>query len=181
VAFFSYQVMVRHSLIPLYLTAPKNSNPFWEGVAMNFFSPSRGLFIFTPVFAFSFAGIVLACSRRWCAGLSPYLAATVLLHTLLVMTIWPGHCYGPRYLADIAGLLMFFLIPAILWWQKSTPPARTAYAAAFLALAAWGVFVHGHGATSIAANQWSALPLNVDTARWRVWQWSDAQFLRGLK
>lgn len=181
VVFFSYQAMVRHSVIPLYLTAPKNSNPFWEGVAMNLFSPSRGLFIFTPVFVFSLAGMVLAYRRRWCGGLSPYLAAIVLLHALLVMTIWPGHCYGPRYFADIAGYLMFFLIPAILWWQKSTPGVRTAYAAAFVVLAAWGVFVHGHGATSIAANQWSALPLNVDNARWRVWQWSDAQFLRGLK
>jgi hypothetical protein len=67
VVFFSYQVMVRHSLIPLYLTAPKMRNPFWEGVLMNFFSPSRGLFIFTPVFLFSLAGMVLAWRRRsWC-------------------------------------------------------------------------------------------------------------------
>jgi hypothetical protein len=181
IVFFSYQVMVRHTLVPLYLTAPKNSNPFWEGVLMNFFSPSRGLFIFTPVLLFSVAGMVLACRQRWCGGLSPYLAAIVLLHALVVMTIWPGHCYGPRYFADITGLLMFFLIPAILWWQKSAPPGRTACVAVFLALAAWGVLVHGHGATSIAANQWSALPLNVDTARWRVWQWNDAQFLRGVK
>jgi hypothetical protein len=181
VVFFSYQVMVRHSLIPLYLTAPKGRNPFWEGVAMNFFSPSRGLFIFTPVFLFSLAGMVLACRRRWCGLLSPYLVAIVVLHALVVMTIWPGHGYGPRYFADITHLLLFFLIPTILWWQKCTPPARTACAAAFLALAGWGVFVHGHGATSIAANQWSALPMNVDVARWRVWEWSDAPFFRGLR
>jgi hypothetical protein len=181
VVFFSYQVMVRHSLIPLYLTAPKMRNPFWEGASMNFFSPSRGLFIFTPVFLFSLAGMVLAWKRRWCGGLPPYLAAIVVLHAMVVLTIWPGHCYGPRYFADITHLLMFFLMPTILWWQKSAPPARTAWAAAFLTLAGWGVFVHGHGATSIAANQWSALPVNVDTAHWRVWEWSDAQFLRGLK
>ena len=181
VVFFSYQVMVRHSLIPLYLTAPKMRIPFREAVSMNFFSPSRGLFIFTPVFLFSLAGMVLAWKRRWCGGLPVYLAAIVALHAMVVMTIWPGHCYGPRYFADITHLLMFFLIPTILWWQKSAPPARTAWAAAFLTLAGWGVFVHGHGATSIAANQWSALPVNVDTAHGRVWEWSDAQFLRGLK
>src|SRR5947209_5366557 len=45
--------------------------------------------------------------------------------------------------------------------------------------AGWGVFVHAHGAVSIAANQWSALPLNVDDGRWRVWDWHDPQFLRG--
>jgi len=180
VVFFSYQVLVRHSLIPLYLTAPRNSNPFWEGVSMNFFSPSRGLFVFTPLFLFSVVGMVLACRRRWAGGLAPYLIAIVLLHTYVVMTIWPGHCYGPRYLSDITPLLMFFLLPAILWWRESASPSRTILAAVFLAAAGWGVFVHGHGATSIAANQWSDLPLNVDDARWRVWDWRDAQFLRGL-
>jgi hypothetical protein len=181
VVFFGYQVLVRHSLIPLYLTAPKMRISFWAGVMMNLFSPSRGLFIFTPVFVFSIAGMVLAWKRRWCGMLSPYLVAILVLHALVVVTIWPGHCYGPRYFSDMTHLLMFFLIPTILWWQQSTPPARTACAAAFLTLAGWGVFVHGHGATSIAANQWSALPVSVDTAPWRVWQWSDAQFLRGLK
>jgi hypothetical protein len=58
---------------------------------------------------------------------------------------------------------------------------RRVIAAVFLALAGWGVFVHVHGATSIAANQWSAVPVNVDEARWRVWDWSDPQFLRGLR
>lgn len=181
VVYFSYQVLVRHSLIPLYLTAPKNHNPFWEGVAMNFFSPLRGLFIFTPVFLFSLAGMVLAWRRRWCGRLPVYLGAIIVLHALLVMTIWPGHCFGPRYFSDITHLLMFFLVPGILWWQQQAPPARTAWATAFLTLAAWGVFVHGHGATSIPVNQWSALPANVDLARWRVWDWYDPQFLRGLR
>lgn len=113
--------------------------------------------------------------------LPAYLAAIVVLHAFLVMTIWPGHCYGPRYFADITHLLMFFLIPAILWWQHSAGRTRTALAIAFVVTAEWGILVHGHGATSIAANQWSALPANVDLARWRVWDWKDPQFLRGLR
>ncbi|MEO8370374.1 MAG: glycosyltransferase family 39 protein [Candidatus Solibacter sp.] len=180
ILFFSYQLLVRHSLIPLYLAAPKNSNPFWEGMAMNFFSPSRGLLVFTPVFLFAIAGMALACRLRWCGALPPYLIAIVTLHAIVIAVLWPGHCYGPRYFADVTHLLMFFLLPAILWWQGSASPRRTALAAAFLMLAAWGVFVHVHGATSIAANQWSALPVNVDEARGRVWDWRDAQFLRGL-
>ena len=178
--FFGYQLIVRHSLIPIYITLPKNSNPFWEGMAMNLVSPSRGLFVFTPVFLFVPAGMVLAVRRRWCGSLTPYLLGIVLLHTPLIASLWPGHCYGPRYFADITHLLMFFLLPVILWWQGSAAPARGAWAAAFLVLAAWGVFVHTHGATSIAANQWSALPVNVDQARGRVWDWHDPQFLRGL-
>jgi hypothetical protein len=179
--FFAYQFTERHSWIPLYLTAPRNSTSFMEGVTMNFFSPSRGLFVFTPVFLISLVGVALALRRRWCFPLTGYLAAILVLHALVVMTIWPGHCYGPRYFADMTHLFVFFLIPAILWWREQSGPARTALAAGFLALAACGVFVHAHGATSIAANQWSALPANVDDARWRVWDWSDPQFLRGLR
>ena len=180
-AFFAYQITVRHSLIPLYLIAPRYSISFLQGLAMNFFSPSRGLFVFTPIFLVSITGAVLALRRRWCFPLLPYLAAIMVLHALVVMTIWPGHCYGPRYFADMTHLFVLFLIPAILWWRERSGTARTALAAGFLLLAACGVFVHGRGATSIAANQWSALPSNVDEARWRVWDWSDPQFLRGLR
>ncbi len=111
----------------------------------------------------------------------PYLVAIVIFHTLLVTTIWPGHCFGPRYFADITHLLVLFLIPAILWWRERSGNVRRMLAAGFLLLAACGIFVNGRGATSIAVNQWSALPVNVDDARWRVWDWRDPQFLRGLR
>jgi hypothetical protein len=78
-------------------------------------------------------------------------------------------------------LAVFFLIPAILWWQTTTAAVRGPLAAGFLALALWGVFVHARGGASQVANQWSALPQNVDHARWRVWDWNDPQFFRGLR
>jgi hypothetical protein len=161
------------------LGAPRNTMTFAEGLAVTFFSPLRGLFVFTPLFLISLAGIWFGLRRRF--PMTGCLAAILLLHSLVVMTIWPGHCYGPRYFADMTHVFLFLLIPAILGWQEQRGARRTACAAAFLTLAAWGVFVHAHGATSIAANQWSALPANVDDARWCVWDWSDAQFLRGLK
>lgn len=181
VPFFAYNLVVKHSLIPLYLRLPLVRYPALAGAAMHLFSPSRGLLVFTPVFLFSVAGMILAWRLRWCWPLAPYLVAIIVLHAALVISIWPGHGYGPRYFADITHLLILFLIPAILYWRTMRGPARTMAAGLFLLLAAWGVFAHGRGGTSFAANQWSALPVNVDQATWRVWDWSDPQFLRGLR
>jgi hypothetical protein len=181
VPFFAYNLVVKHSLIPLYVRLPLLRDPALAGAAMHLFSPSRGLLVFTPVFLFSVAGMILAWRLRWCWPLAPYLIAIMVLHTALIVSIWPGHGYGPRYFADITHLLILFLIPAILYWRTMRGPARTMAAGLFLLLAAWGVFAHGHGGTSFAANQWSALPVNVDQAKWRVWDWSDPQFLRGLR
>jgi hypothetical protein len=181
VPFFVYNLVVRHSLIPLYVRSSPERYPALAGLAMHLFSPSRGLIVFTPIVLFSVAGMILAWRLRWCWPLAPYLVAIVVLHTALIVSIWPGHGYGPRYFADITHLLILFLIPAILYWRAMRGPARTMAAGLFLLLAAWGVFAHGRGGTSIAANQWSALPVNVDQAKWRVWDWSDPQFLRGLR
>ncbi|MFY9726066.1 MAG: hypothetical protein WB579_25455 [Bryobacteraceae bacterium] len=179
--FFGYQVTVRHSFIPYYVTGPRVHYPEVLGIAMNLVSPNRGLLIFTPVFVVAIAGMAIAWRRRWCFPLVPYLIAILCLHTAVIASIWPGHCFGPRYYSDMGHLFLLFLIPAILEWRKMQGRARTAAACLFLALAAFGVFVHSRGATSRAANQWSILPVNVDSDTSRVWDWKDLQFLRGIK
>ncbi len=180
VPFFAYNLLVRHAFLPSYFYATPERYPALAGLAMHLVSPSRGLLIFTPVFVVSLAGIAIALRDRWCFPVTLYLVAILIAHTALIASMWEGHGYGSRYFADITYVFVFFLIPAILYWQKMGGRARTAAAALFFLLAAWGGFVHARGATSIAANQWSALPVNVDTAKWRVWDWSDPQFLRGL-
>jgi hypothetical protein len=180
VPFFAYNLIVGHAVFPLYYTTgPPFTSPL-AGLARDFFSPSRGLFIFTPIFLFSLAGMVLAWRTKWCFPLAPYLMATLLLHSLLVALWWPGHCFGPRYLTDMTHLFVFFLIPALLYWRKMQGRPRAVAAALFLLLAGWSVFVHARGATSPAVIQWSATPVSVDDAPSRVWDWSDPQFLRGL-
>src|SRR5262249_18441341 len=148
--------------------------PLGSGMAMNLISPSRGLIIFTPIVLFSMAGMVLAWRHRWCFPLTPYLVAIAVVHSLLIALYWPGHGYGPRYYSDLSPVFAFFFVPAVLLWPKP----RMAVACVFVAMAAWSIFVHARGATSAAANLWSATPVNVDEAPWRVWDWRDPQFLR---
>ena len=177
IPFLTYNVAVRHGIFPTYYTyAWAARSTLFSGLAMNLTSPSRGLLIFTPIVLFAIAGMVLALRCRWCFPLTPYLVAIAIAHSVVIALYWPGHGYGPRYYADLSPMFVFFLIPAALLW----PRARIAAAYVFIVLAAWSVFVHARGATSNAANLWSLTPVNVDDARWRVWDWSDPQFLRGL-
>jgi hypothetical protein len=172
----------RHSLFPTYYQwGAAGRMPFSFGFWMNLVSPSRGLLIFTPIAAAAVAGMVVAWRRRWCWPLSPFLIAIVVSHMFLISSYWPGHSYGPRYWADISPLFLFFLIPLVAYWQTMSGRPRRAAAALFLTLALWGVFAHGRGATSLAAQQWNMFPVNVDQARERVFDWSDPQFLRGLR
>jgi hypothetical protein len=177
IPFFVYNLAIRHAVFPTYYTDFWAARmPLFSGLAINLVSPSRGLLIFTPIVLISIAGMVLALHSRWCFPLAPYLMAIAVAHTLFIATYWPGHSYGPRYYADLSPIFAFFLIPAVLLWPKP----RIAAGSVVVVLAAWSIFVHARGATSAAANLWSSTPVNVDVAPWRVWDWRDPQFLRGL-
>ena len=45
---------------------------------------------------------------------------------------------------------------------------------------AMSFFVHYRGATNQDVYNWNTTPVNIDLAPSRVWDWRDAQFLRGL-
>lgn len=180
IPFFAYNLLVRHALFPLYYTTPPPFRSILPGLAMQLFSPSRGLLVFTPVFLLSLPGLILAWRKRWLFPLLPYLAAIVAFHALVVSLWWPGHCYGSRYFTDMTPLFVLFLIPVVDSLAQARPPWRTALRLSFALLALWGVFTHGRGATSVAANSWSITPLNVDDVPARVWDWRDPQFLRGF-
>src|SRR5713226_4042226 len=101
IPFFAYNILVRHSPLPLYYRTGPPFSSMLPGLTMQLFSPSRGLLIFTPVFAFSLFGIAIAYRRRWIFPLAPYLAAIIVLHAIAISFWWPGHCYGSRYFADM--------------------------------------------------------------------------------
>jgi hypothetical protein len=135
-----------------------------------------------PVIVFAGAGMWIAWRSRWLFPLSPYLAVIPLLHWLFIARYWAGHCFGPRYFSDMTPFFFQFLVPAILHWSKTPLSAsRRRLAAAFVALAVWGLFVNMRGGSSIAVNQWSAIPVSIDEAQWRIWDWSDLPVLRGLR
>jgi hypothetical protein len=154
---------------------------FLEALAGNLVSPARGLFVYSPVLLFSVYGFVLKL-RTKIKVLDVFLALIVLGHWVAVSSFghwWGGHCFGPRFFTDVLPYLAYFMAPFISklsYLQKS----RTAFVAIFICLAIFSFWVHWRGANDLATWEWSGKPINVDTYPWRLWDWSDIPFLRGL-
>jgi hypothetical protein len=139
-------------------------------------SPSRGLFIYSPV-------LVLAVPRlwrpdpeapRWLAyaviGVAGYL---VLLSAYVPW--WGGYCYGPRYLTDLLPILVLCAAATMrrLW---ASSPTRVL----LVALTVWGVVVQAIGVYA-DDEAWNSEPTPVDIAPSRLWDWNDPQIVRAAR
>jgi hypothetical protein len=150
--------------------------PVWQGVAGLLVSPSRGLFVYSPIFLFSLVGLALAWRRdgdrllRW-VGVGALL--TVLLHARW-MNWWGGWTYGPRLLADLAPVLTLALYPLAGVLGR---PGRVR--ALFLALLVWSAGAHAVGAYW-DDGAWNATP-DVNRTPERLWAWTDNQLVAPVR
>jgi hypothetical protein len=115
------------------------------GLAGLLVGPSRGLFVFSPIFLFAALGAVISLrdKRRW--PIAPFLAAGTVLLVLLYSrwtTWWGGHTFGYRYLIETLPGLMIFV--AIAWEERVTH--SRALGTAFALCLTWSLGVHALGA-----------------------------------
>ncbi len=99
---------------PLYLKPELWKNNFFEGFFGQLISPSRGLFIYSPVLIFSLYGIY----KSWKKSIVLFCYSTIAIFVLICFysyfKIWyGGHSWGPRYLADVLPFFSLLLVPAI--------------------------------------------------------------------
>ena len=190
-AFIAYDLSVYHGLFSPYFSqrpwsmlSTNLARRFAVSMAGQLVSPSRGLFVFTPMLLFSVYGMYRAWRDRWQWALSRYLIIWVVAHwivvSLFVETWWAGHSYGPRFFTDLMPVFVFFLIPPMQAWLSAASGGRRATAAVFLVLVGASLFIHARGAWSLEAQNWNGVPTDVDSDPGRLWDWSDPQFLRGL-
>ncbi len=180
--FVWYNLHTHHALLPSYYLTSSHfddaKTPFFEALAGILISPSRGLFIYSPILLFSFYGIALKIrTRRWNAFDSA-VAAMLALHTLLLTLFpcwWGGHSYGPRLFCDMLPFFCYFLIPVFLQSPESQTFARQLRAFLFVILLALSVLIHLRGATRIETYEWNTWPVPVEE---KLWDWEHPQFLR---
>jgi hypothetical protein len=165
-------------LPPYYRPQRLTGSPFGTAVLGNLVSPSRGLFVYSPIFLLPllFAKDTLRALRRD----KPLVLVAVfwpIVHVLLVSRLrhwWAGYSYGPRFWTDaLPGLfvLLCLTLSAGLEGRRRTVTALLAL------LGAFSCFVHtGQGLYNRAPKEWNVAP-NIDRHPELVFDWRYPQFM----
>ncbi len=142
--------------------------PLAEGLAGILISPSRGLFVYSPILMVAFVGMVMVWKNSKLALLK-YLSLAPLPTILLTakwIAWWGGGSYGPRLLADIMPLLCLFLYPPFERAQ-----ARPLLKNALACLIALSIGLHA--LRVFAGGDWNGHPF-VDWHPERLWSWAES-------
>lgn len=157
---------------------------FLEGLLGNLFSPSRGLFVFSPVLLFAVSGFVIALRSGEERPLVIALASIVVGQLIIVGSAsmwWAGHSFGPRFTTDILPIVVYFT--AFNFRLPESLPRRLQYPVSSLivVLAAVSALIHAQGAIRYGTWQWNYMPDSIDDHPSRAWDWTDAQFVRKFR
>ena len=198
-AFVGYSGRLFGKPLPSYYQANRlEFTHFWEALAGNLVSPSRGLLVYVPVVPFVAYLVVRHREQQRFPRLVWLALAMGAGHLVVVASFSPwfgGVCFGPRYTTELVPWLVLVGILGLdamrrpreegrgreERWGRSAPAAwRDPALACGGALLLAGVFVHGRGACSPSTVRWNGAPVVIDEAPWRVWDWRYPQFLAGL-
>jgi hypothetical protein len=163
--------------------AASNQTPFTLALYGHTFSPSRGLFIFSPLFllVLLLAGrYVRRLARRPLFWLGLVWFILHLLASSRTTRWWGGHSFGPRVLTDAVPALV--LISLILW--RDVEPLlkgrwRHLILGACALLGGFGIFVHvGQGLYNQSTAMWNGIMQpNIDQHQAYLLDWRYPQFL----
>ncbi len=184
VPFVLFNLSVYHFPLSTYYRSYQefSTSTFSQALAGNLISPSRGLFVFSPVLLFSVWGILIKIRQK--RVLDYFLVGILALHWITISTWfmwWGGWSFGPRIFTDMIPYWVYFLIPAVAQIPILRGPRKTAVVSMMLCSIAVSFFVHYRGANATQVMAWNSQPVYVDVRPSRVWNWQDAQFLRGIK
>jgi hypothetical protein len=150
----------------------------WEGLAGLLVSPSRGLFVYSPILLATVLGIGPALRhgphRRAFAWLAGGLGVTLLV--LSTYSLWfAGISFGPRLLTDFMPAVVLFLVPA--WGTLESRRSLTAVATLLFAVSVGVQAIGAFYYPSPRELDWNSSPRSVPLTA-RLWNWGDTQLAR---
>ncbi len=176
---------VYHALLPNYYRWYSGFSlaTFFPALIGQVLSPSRGLLVYSPILILSLVGVILKAKRREFERHDPFVLAIMGLHWISISlwwNWWGGVSYGPRLFSDMLPYFAYWLIPVAAAVARVTGVKKRALAATWAALLGVSILIHWRGVTSLDVMEWNASPAPIDFYSFRVWDWRDAQWLRGL-
>lgn len=175
----AYSMRIFGTIVPYYYLSndPHGMGVhFTQGLYGVLLSPSRGIFIYSPVLI-----VVLFLIARYWRSIADRSLTILSLATIGAITVasalhpewWGGNCYGPRLLSDA---IPWFVLLAILG-TSAMPVAsrnlRTPTVAIGALLLLVSVVINAHGAFSFHTLQWNDKRPLPDV----MLDWSQPQFL----
>lgn len=158
--------------------------PLFEAFFGNLVSPSRGLFIYSPIFVLTLAGSIYFFSKLKQKPLFWLMIIWFFLQLILVARTtrwWGGLSFGPRILTEMLPGLVLLTALVVQVFLGRVGQRRLVYSAAglYIILAVWAVFLNSYQAlfNRYTALWHSALTPNIDYAPEYLWRWDYPQFL----
>ena len=147
----------------------------WAGILV---SPGRGLLVYTPIALVALAAFLPIARKKRIEHRALFTAAVLFAAGQIVLlgalpAWWGGYCWGPRYFTEaLPGLfvLIALAMPAIRGWTRY----------AFAATALYCFFIQALGVYYYPKGHWDHLPVSVDQAPERLWDWRDNPIVRTL-
>ncbi len=180
-AFVTYSMRIFGTMVPFYYLSNDPHSMgihFMQGLYGILLSPSRGIFIYSPVLAV----VLYLIARNW-RSISDRALAILALSIIAAIGIaiaahpewWGGNSYGPRLMSDAIPWFVMLAILAIAATSEALRNARNRTMVIGAALLALSVVINAHGA------------LSMETLRWNekrplpgvMLDWTQPQFLAG--
>jgi hypothetical protein len=159
------------------VTGTWSGNLLWGGFG-TLFSPSRGLFIFSPWALFGLA-VLPFIGLRSLPSLVKWLLPALGLYALALAKYscwWAGWSFGPRFWTDTIPILVVIFCLSLQRTLRSNKLLLIPAVATVLIATA----IHALGAYAYPSS-WNASPRNVDIAHERLWDWRDTELTRSLR
>ncbi len=180
--------------LPIYYSVARlqvQRTPLWLALAGQLISPSRGLFVFMPMFILLIPALFLYRKRFFRNPLLWLSLSWITLHLFIASRgaiWWGGDSFGPRILTEL--MLAFFLLTILIWQQirtDSTRFQRKIWQTAYLVLGITAVFIHSYqglynnstAVWNIVISEHPAPPLT--SAYGDLFNWRIPQFLASNK
>ncbi len=154
------------------------SGDMLEGGVGTLFSPSRGLFVYTPWIAIALAVAPWTTGRLRRVPVVPWVLWGLIPFALILSKYavwWGGFCFGPRYWTDVVPLFAIVLACGL---EHARTRSRTLQLVFTMAIVlSIGVQIIG---AFCSPSSWSLKPNNIDTHHERLWDWVDNEVTRCL-